>query len=204
LEYSRLERQIQFLMEIDQLKQILRQTLLTDKSRRENDAEHSWHISTMAVILSEYANERIDLAKVLKILLVHDLVEIYAGDTFCYDPVAGLDKEEREKKAADRLFSLLPDDQRDEIRGLWEEFEARNTPEARFALAMDRLQPILHNYFTEGVQWQKHEVVVEQVMNRNKVIAQGSHKLWEYIEGIIKDSVRKGYLNSEPLRGNGV
>jgi putative hydrolase of HD superfamily len=204
LEYSRLERQIQFLMEIDQLKQVLRQTLLTDKSRRENDAEHSWHISTMAVILSEYANERIDLAKVLKILLVHDLVEIYAGDTFCYDPVAGLDKEEREKKAADRLFSLLPDDQRDEIRGLWEEFEARNTPEARFALAMDRLQPILHNYFTEGVQWQKHEVVVEQVMNRNKVIAQGSHKLWEYIEGIIKDSVRKGYLNSEPLRGNGV
>ncbi|MBW1891807.1 MAG: HD domain-containing protein, partial [Deltaproteobacteria bacterium] len=164
---SRLEKQIQFIIEIDKLKKIVRQTLLTDHSRKENDAEHSWHIALMSVLLSEYAQEKgIDLLHVVTMLLVHDLVEIDAGDTFCYDQKGNADKLERETKAADRIFNILPEDQAASFRSLWDEFEAGKTAEARFAAAMDRLQPLLHNYNTEGGTWKEHRILKDQVIIR--------------------------------------
>jgi len=192
---DRLQKQIQFIVEIDKLKQIYRQTILMDGSRQENDAEHSWHLAVMAILLSEYAAEEgMDVLKVVKMVLVHDLVEIDAGDTFCYDEKGNLDKAEREQKAAERIFNLLPEDQAWEIKNLWEEFEERKTLEARFAAALDRVQPLLHNYHTQGHAWQKHGTTSEQVIDRCKYIGDGSPLLWEYIHGIIRESVEKGYL----------
>ena len=192
---DRLSRQIQFLLEIDKLTAILRQTWLTDQSRRENDAEHSWHLAVMAVVLSEYAaGENLDLLRVVKMALVHDLVEIDAGDTFVYDDVGALDKSHREQQAADRIFSILPPDQAAEFRGLWEEFEARNTPEARYAAALDRLQPMLHNYYTQGRAWREHGVRSHQVLTRNRHMADGAPELWQYAQELIRDAVEKGYL----------
>lgn len=150
---KRLTQQISFILEIDQLKQIYRQNLILDGSRRENDAEHSWHLAMMAVVLQEYASEPVDLSRVLQMVLLHDIVEIDAGDTFCYDVQAGLDKHEREQKAAKRIFGLLPSDQGEELKNLWLEFEAGESPEARFAAVLDRLQPFLNNYHTEGGTW---------------------------------------------------
>src|SRR5262249_50705513 len=147
---DRLARQIAFIIEIDKAKQVLRQTLLMDGSRLENDAEHSWHLAVMALLLAEYAGEAVDLLRVLKMVLIHDLVEIDAGDTFVYDVEALATRREREERAADRIFGLLPADVEEEFRALWEEFEAQATPEARFAAALDRLQPLLHNYHTGG------------------------------------------------------
>jgi len=146
----RLLQQMQFVVEIDKLKRVLRQTLLTDGSRRENSAEHSWHIALMAILLSEYATEPIDILRVVKMLLLHDLVEIDAGDTFCYDDRGHESKAEREMQAADRLFSLLPPDQASEFRALWDEFEAQETADAQFASTLDRLQPLLNNHQTQG------------------------------------------------------
>jgi len=192
---NRLRKQIQFILEIDKLKKIVRQTLLTDQSRKENDAEHSWHIALMAILLLEHAEDKsIDLPRVVTMLLVHDLVEIDAGDTFCYDEAGNEDKLEREIKAADRIFNLLPEDQAAYFRGLWDEFEARETAESRFAAAMDRLQPLLHNYSTKGGTWKEHNVHKDQVIKRNHPIAFGSATLWDFAAGIIDDAVNKGYL----------
>jgi putative hydrolase of HD superfamily len=191
---TRLQKQFAFIHEIDKLKKILRQTLLTDGSRRENDAEHSWHISAMALILSEYSNSDIDVLRVLKMLLIHDLVEIGAGDTFCYDVEANKGKAERERLAAEEVFGLLPSDQCRDLIELWEEFERRETPESKFAAALDRLQPVLHNCATEGAAWQKHGVKRPIVEAQNSHIKEGSRVLWEEFSRIIDDAAKKGYL----------
>jgi putative hydrolases of HD superfamily len=192
---DRLARQLEFVAEIDKLKHIQRQTLLMNGTRQENDAEHSWHIAVMAILLAEYApGSKLDVLRVLKMLLVHDLVEIYAGDTFCYDDKAAADKADRETMAADRLFCMLPTDQAQDLRQLWEEFEARRTPEACFAAALDRLQPLLHNYATRGAAWKKHGVTSGKVMERNRHIGEGAPALWRYAEALIREAVSKGYL----------
>ena len=192
---ERLERQIRFVREIDRLKQIQRQTLLMDRSRQENSAEHSWHMAVMAMLLAETADTReLDLLRVLEMLLIHDIVEIDAGDTFCYDENARQDQHRREKAAADRIFGMLPEDQADGLRKLWEEFEARKTPEARFAAALDRLQPVLHNVFTDGLQWRVHGVKKAQVMARNRRMEDGAPPLWRYARVLIEDAVEKRHL----------
>ncbi|HHU61114.1 MAG TPA: HD domain-containing protein [Natronincola sp.] len=191
---ERLERQIRFIIEIDQMKHILRRNLVIDGSRRENDAEHSWHLALMAMILSEYAEEEVELSKVIKMVLMHDLVEVYAGDTFCYDAEGGKDKEEREKLAAEKLFSILPCDQGEELKLLWFEFEERKTPEAKFAACLDRLQPLLNNYHTNGGTWVEYDVSSEQVYKRMEAIEDASTVLGEYARKIIEDSIRKGIL----------
>lgn len=192
---SRLSQQVRFLVEADKLKHILRQTWLMDQSRRENDAEHSWHVSLLAVLLLEHAVEPgLDLLRVVKMLLVHDLVEIDAGDTFVYDEVGTQDKPQREQRAAQRIFGLLPPDQGAAVRALWEEFEARRTPEARYAAALDRFQPILHNYFTQGKAWRQHGITSQQVLARNCHMAEGAPALWEHVQSLVRDAVKKGYL----------
>jgi len=193
---ERLRRQIEFIVEIDKLKSVLRQTALVDGSRRENSAEHSWHIALMAVVLAEHANAEVDLLHTLKMLLIHDTVEIDAGDTFAYDEVGALDKEEREDRAARRLFGLLPDDQRAEFYALWLEFEARKTPESRLANAMDRMMPVLHNYYNHGGTWRRQDIEItrERVEKRVHPIDDGSHELWTFIEGLLDDAVERGML----------
>ncbi len=191
----RLARQLDFILEADRLKGVLRQTVLTDRSRQENSAEHSWHLALMVLVLTEHAAAEIDPLRVLKMLLVHDLVEIDAGDTFCYDVDANVDKAEREQLAADRVFGLLPADQTEDLRALWEEFEARSTPEARFAAALDRLQPMLHNYLTAGHSWRKHGIVRAQVVERNQPIEDGAPTLWRLAERFLADAVGRGDLS---------
>lgn len=192
---SRLEQQIAFIVEVDKLKHILRKTKVLGTTRRENDAEHTWHLALMALVLQEYANEpNLNLVRVMKMLLVHDIVEIDAGDTFAYDDKGHEDKQEREQKAADRLFGLLPEDQRDEIMALWHEFEAHDTPEAKFALALDRLQPMLLNFHNEGQSWRENGISAERVLARNAVVGNGSKELWQYAERMIRQAVERGYL----------
>ena len=192
---ERLARQIEFLMEIDRLKTVYRRSYLTSNtSRRENSAEHSWHVATAAMILAGHYQEEIDLLHVLKMLLIHDIVEIDAGDTGAYDNIGALDKEEREQQAAERIFSLLPSSQAQEVRELWVEFEARVTPEAKFSRAVDRLMPILHNYHTHGKRWLEDGITREQVLEVNQIIRDGSPELWEFVLSMIEESVSKGYL----------
>ena len=192
---ERFKSQIEFILEIDKLKNILRRTTLLDRSRQENSAEHSWHIALILLVLSEYADEdNLDLLRVIKLLLAHDLVEIDAGDTYCYDDIGGQDQKAREMKAADRIFSILPADQTDAFRALWDEYEAKDTPESRFANALDRLQPFLHNYFTRGHSWQKHGIRRKQVLARMQPVDDGSRLLWDYVSGLIDDAVEKGFL----------
>ncbi len=192
---SRLAKQVEFIVEVDKLKQVYRRTWLTDKSRRENDAEHSWHLGVMAVLLLEHAQQpQLDLLRVLKMVLVHDLVEIDAGDTFAYDDAGAMDKAERENAAADRVFNLLPADQAAELRAIWEEFEARQTPEAKYAAALDRFQPMLHNYRTQGKAWQEHGITADRVIARNQHMAEGSPALWDFAKEFVADAVAKGYL----------
>jgi putative hydrolase of HD superfamily len=193
---DRLARQIAFIVEIDKLKHVLRRSLtgLARQRRLENSAEHSWHFALAAMLLAEYADAPIDLLRVLKMALVHDLVEIDAGDTYCYDARAALDKDAREQAAAERIFALLPQDQATELRQLWDEFEARATPESRFASGIDRLQPVLLNYFSKGEAWRANRVDRERVIERNQPIADGSRTLWNYIRSLIDDAVEKGYL----------
>lgn len=192
---ERLKKQIEFIIEVDKLKQIYRQTLLMDGSRNENDAEHSWHLALMAMILHEYSPKKdLDITKVLKMLLVHDLVEIYAGDTFCYDEEANLNKTERELKAAERLFNLLPPDQSQELRALWDEFEERKTPEALFAASLDRIQPLICNYLTGGHTWVKYGVKSDKVLERNLLVKEGAPELWKLVEEIVEDSIKMGIL----------
>lgn len=191
---DRLARQLRFVVEIDRLKSVLRRTSLLDGSRHENSAEHSWHIALAALLLAEHAAEPVDVGRVIRMLLVHDVVEIDAGDTYAYDPEGYRDKEERERAAAERLFGLLPEDQEREMHALWEEFEAGESAEARFANAVDRLQPMIHNYVTEGKAWREHGVTRDQVVGRNHVIGHGAPSLWEYAERMIHDAVDKGFL----------
>ncbi|ORX24567.1 phosphohydrolase [Thermoanaerobacterium sp. PSU-2] len=194
MENERLKKQIEFLKEIDKLKQVFRQTLLMDGTRHENDAEHSWHLAMMALVLSEYASEKIDVSHVIKMVLVHDIVEIDAGDTFVYDEKGYEDKAEREKKAAERLFNILPKDQAEEIKALWEEFEERKTKDAKFASALDRMQPIIHNYYTNGHSWREHGVKSHQVLERNKIVSEIAPELWQFINDILEDAINKGYI----------
>ncbi len=197
---SRLEQQIAFILEIDRLKTVLRQTVVVDQSRRENTAEHSWHLAVMAMVLAEHANHPPDILKVLKMVLVHDIVEIDAGDTFGYDDAGHDDKAEREQRAADRLFSLLPDDQANELRALWDEFEARETSDARFALALDRLNPILLNLATDGHSWKRHGITRERVVERNDLMAEGSEDLWSHVSKLLDEAEISG-LFDHPASG---
>lgn len=194
MDCDRLNRQIEFILEIDQLKQVLRQSLLTGDRRRENDAEHSWHLCLMAVVLAEYAADEIDLFSTLKMLVIHDLVEIDAGDTFAYDTEAHADKEEREQEAAERIFNLLPSDQARELRNLWDEFERQQTPEARYAAALDRLQPMLLNFHTRGEVWRRHGIGRSQVHDYNRHMENGAPALWSYTRDMIERSVKEGIL----------
>ncbi len=191
---ERLDRQIGFIFEADKLKSVLRRSYLLNENRHENSAEHSWHLSVMALILAEHANADVDMLRVLKMLLVHDIVEIDSGDTYIYDVAGNHTKAAREQEAARRIFGLLPDDQSAELQQLWQEFEARETPEARFAAALDRLMPLLHNYHTQGRSWREHGITKEQVWRLNRHIEDGSKSLWEYAEALIDDAAAKGYL----------
>ena len=191
---ERLKKQIDFILEVDKIKSIFRQSYITDKSRYENDAEHSWHLALMAFLLAEHTNEQVDVLKVLKMVLVHDLVEIDAGDTYCYDQKANLDKREREEKCAERIFRMLPEEQCNEMFELWEEFEKVETPEAKYAAALDKLQPILLNYPAEGKSWKEHGIHKNQVVERISTMKKGSEKLWNFAEQIINDGAKKGYL----------
>ncbi len=189
---DRLQQQFDFLLEIDKEKDIGRQTYLSHGLRKENDAEHSWHMAVMALIMSEYSNEDIDMLHTISMILVHDLVEIYAGDTYAYDAKGNSDKKDRELRAADKLFSILPDDQCDKFRKLWEEFEEGVTAEAKFAASMDRIQPLMLNHASGGRSWKEHEVKASQVYGRNKRTAEGSQVLWEYAdENFIRPNVGK-------------
>lgn len=198
MENERLEKQFNFFREIDQEKFIGRQTYLTDGIRKENDAEHAWHMAIMTILLGEYANEEIDLLKTVTMLLIHDIVEVDAGDTYAYDEEAKKTQREREVAAADRIFGILPDDQGKKLRDLWEEFEQGETPEARFAHTMDNLQPVMLNDATDGKAWMEHDVHLNQILKRNKNTASGSDILWKYsFENFIKPNVDKGKIKED-------
>lgn len=191
---DRLRRQIGFIVEVEKLKRVLRKTFLLDASRQENDAEHSWELALMAIVLAEHADENLDTLRALKMILIHDIVEIDAGDTFIYDEAALMDQEARERIAADRIFGLLPDEQATDFRNLWDEFEARQSAEARFARAMDRLQPLLHNFFTSGGTWHTPGVTSADVLARKRPISDSSDVLWQAAQDIIAEGVKKGFL----------
>ncbi len=191
---SRLAQQLAFLLEIDQLKEIRRQNYTIRGRRQETDAEHAWHVTIMAVLLAEHANTAVDLLRVVKMLLIHDLVEIDAGDTFAYDTAGAATQHEREARAADRLFPLLPADQAAEYRALWDEFEARTTAEAKYAHAMDRVLPIFLNNATEGAAWRRHGVTADRVLARNRHAAEGCAALWAEAEHEIARAVASGHL----------
>lgn len=190
---ERLENQLRFMIEVDKLKTILRRNHTTD-NRRENTAEHSWHITLFALILAEYANESIDICKVMKMLLIHDIVEIDAGDTFVYDTIGARDKVQREQAAANRIFGLLPEDQRSHLQELWQEFEQRETAESRFAAALDRLNPMLLNVLSDGKTWKEHSISVSQVYNHNKHIEEGSIELWDFAQQLISFAAEQKFL----------
>ena len=194
MDKERFLKQMEFVIEVDKLKNIYRQTYVLNEDRKENDAEHSWHLALMAMFLWEYSDKQIDLLKVMKMVLIHDIVEIDAGDTYCYDKKGYEDKEDRENKAANRIFALLPDDQRDEVFQLWREFEDTNTPESKFAAALDRLQPMMLNYTKGGVSWKEHSIKYEQVISRNQPIQNGSEELWSYVKSILDECKINGML----------
>ena len=190
------EKQIQFIMELDKIKKIGRQTYLSDASRKENDAEHSWHLALMAFVLADYSNEPIDVLKTMKMVLLHDVIEIDAGDTYAYDTEANKTKRERELKAADRIFGLLPEAQKSEYRGLWDEFEAMETPESKFANMLDKVQPLLLNDASGGKSWAEHGVQISQVLKRDERVHEGSEEIWAYAKSILEENVKKGRLGS--------
>ena len=192
---ERLEKQMAFIREIDKEKQIFRQSYVTDGTRKENDAEHAWHMAIMTFLLSEYANEDIDVLKTIRMILIHDIVEIDAGDTYAYDDSAKATQYEREERAANRLFGLLPEDQAKNLRALWDEFEAGESKEARFARTMDNVQPLLLNDATGGKAWEEHDVPLSKIMKRNERTAKGSEALWEYSrDHLIKKNVQEGHI----------
>ena len=197
MDKERFARQCNFILELDKEKNILRQTHLSGHGRRENDAEHAWHMALMVFLLQEYADEPFDVSRAMMMALIHDVVEIDAGDTYAYDAEGLTTQKEREEKAADRLYGLLPDDQRDTLRALFEEFEANQTPEAHFAHAMDNLQPLLLNHSNGGSDWREHGVSVSQVIKRQKATALGSTPLWEYTRTLIEEHTALGNLKKE-------
>lgn len=198
MDKSRLEKQFDFIKEIDKEKFIKRETYLSDGKSKENDAEHAWHMAIMTLLLSEYANEEIDVLKTVSMLLIHDIVEIDAGDTFAYDEEAKKTQREREEKAANRIFGLLPKDQEDKLRGLWEEFEEGITPEARFAHTMDNVQPCMLNALNKGKSWEEKGIMLSQILGRNKDTAKGSKVLWEYqYENMIKPNLESGKIKED-------
>lgn len=189
------QQQMAFLAEIDKMKSVYRQTILIDKTRRETDAEHSWHLAMMAMVLFEHnPDPRVDLFRVIRMGLVHDLVEIYAGDTFAYDAEGNKTKAAREETAADRLFAMLPAEQGTEYRALWEEFDAEETPDARYAVAMDRLQPFLNNYMTQGHTWGPTHVTESKVRSRVGIIEHTVPEIWPMVDAMIKECIEKGWL----------
>lgn len=191
---ERFTKQIRFLVEMDKMKNIYRQTRVLHEDRAENDAEHAWHLAMLALVLSEYANEPLDLKKVLATVLIHDIVEIDAGDTYAYDEAGNETKAEREQKAADRLFGMLPEDQAAEMRQLWDEFEANETPEAKFANALDRVQPLMLNYCKHGESWKAHGTKREQVEKRNQIVREGSEVLSDFVYELIRRAAEEGLL----------
>lgn len=195
---NRLFKQIEFIKEIDRLKHVMRRSILLSGERRENTAEHCWHVGVMAMLLCEYSNEPVDAVRVMKMLIIHDIIEIESGDTYVYDTDGLKDQEERERLAADKLFGMLPDDQNTEFRSLWDEFESKASPESKFAKAIDRLMPLIHNVGTDGLVWLENDIHVSQVMNlMQKGIAEGSEELWQLAKGMIEDSVNKGWLRND-------
>jgi putative hydrolase of HD superfamily len=194
---TRLDAQVRFLLEADKLKEVFRQTVCTQSRRPENDAEHSWHLCLFTIVLAEHANvPGLDVLKVLKMVILHDLVEIDAGDTFAYDTAGRAGQHEREARAADRIFGLLPADQALAFRALWDEFESQGTPESKFAAAVDRFQPILLNLNTEGAAWRRHGITEGQVQARNAHIAEGSVALWEHMAARLREAVASGMLKA--------
>ena len=197
MEKERLEKQIDFILEADKEKNIIRQTHLSGNGRRENDAEHAWHMAMMVYLLKEYANEKIDVAKAMMMALIHDVVEIDAGDTYAYDPKGLETQKAREEQAAERIFGLLPDDQGEELKSLFQEFEASETPEARFVRAMDNFQPLLLNDSNDGGDWREHEIGKTQVMKRHTKTKLGSDVIWERAREIIEKHVKKGNIKDD-------
>ncbi len=192
---ERLDQQFDFIREIDQEKTIGRQTYISDASRKENDAEHAWHAAVMTILLSEYANENINVLKTVSMILLHDVVEIDAGDTYAYDEIGKKTQRQREERAAERIYGLLPNDQRQKLLALWEEFEEAKTPEAKFAKAMDHLQPMMLNDATNGKSWLEHGVELSQILARNAHTVEGSKKLWDYAKtNWIDANVEKGII----------
>ena len=194
---ERLRKQLDFSLEIDKEKNVFRQTHLSGGGRNENDAEHAWHMAVMAYVLREYANEEIDIAKVMLMCLIHDIVEIDAGDTYAYDSENQKTRRDREDRAKERIFSLLPDDQKQELTALFDEFEEYETPESKFAHAMDNLQPLMLNNANGGSDWRAHNVSATQVYSRQNKTKLGSEKLFEVIDGIIRDNIRRKTLRNE-------
>lgn len=200
---ERLKQQINFLLELDKLKEIARRTYIASGVRHENTAEHSWQIALAVLVLAEYASEPIDISHAMELTLVHDIVEIDAGDTFAYDEHGNVSKAEREQRAADRIFGLLPAEQGSAMRALWEEFESRTTPEARFANVVDRLMPMLHNFHTNGKGWNEHGVTIDRVIKRNRdVVREGSPELWAFMEELLNLAIEKGYLTTPESEAN--
>ncbi len=194
---ERLEKQIQFIVEIDKVKNIFRQTYLADAGRKENDAEHSWHIALMAYLLQEYAEKPVDVSKVMLMVLIHDLVEIDAGDTYAYDAAGAETKRAREEAAADRIFGLLPEDQGKYFRELWEEFEAYETPEGKYAHLLDNFQPLLLNDASDGLSWQEHQVRKSQIYKRNEKIEETSETIWNCMKEIVQKHIDSGHVEED-------
>lgn len=190
-------KQIEFIKEIDKIKYIERKTKLFNSDRRENDAEHSWHLAMMALVLAEHANEDIDILKVIKMVLIHDIVEIDSGDIFFYDADNGHNNTEAELKAAKRIFGILPAEQAEELINIWLEFEDAETAEARFAKSLDRFEPLLQNYSNKGGTWQEFDVSHDMVYGMKRIIKDGSRSIWQYAEELINDSVDQGYLKRD-------
>ena len=191
---DRLKKQVEFMLELDKMKNLYRQTYVLHEDRKENDAEHSWHLAILAMLMAEHANKPVDAVKIIKMVLIHDVVEIDAGDTYCYDTEGCKTKADREEKAAQRIFGLLPDDQKKEFYDLWREFEDSETDDARFAAVLDRVQPLLLNYTKGGISWKEHGIAKEQVMGRNKEYFGESDEIAELIVSVIEYAYDKGWL----------
>lgn len=194
---NRLEKQLQFILEIDKVKKIIRQTPLSDASRKENDAEHSWHIALMAYLLQEYVEEPVEVSKVMLMVLIHDLVEIDAGDTYAYDEEGAKTKDERERKAADHIFGMLPEDQGMYLKALWEEFEAYETAEAKYAHLLDNFQPLLLNDAAGGISWTEHQVKKSQIYKRNEKVEETSATIWKCMQDKIDKHIQAGHVLNE-------
>ncbi len=191
---ERIDKQMAFILEADKIKNIARRNHISDGSRTENDAEHSWYFALMALVLSEYANEKVDALKVISMGLIHDIVEIDAGDTFIYDDKAKESQKEREEKAAERIYNILPEDQAREMLALWKEFESCITPESRFARSIDRIAAVILNHASDGKTWMQHGVTLDKIMAVNERIGNGSGELWEYTKRLINDAFEKGMI----------